>query len=172
MKLANRAGIPVVPRAGGTGLNDGAVPLRGGIVVDVKRMNEIKEVDLADRCVTVGPGISMMKLNEELSKYCVFHPDTPASYPCSLVGGRIACSGFSLLAASRCSTRRIRIKRTEAMREFVYKQQYTRPEAQRISDGVTMRLHDVYEVDPALMEKAFQTAEDAAVGHRADCGMP
>ena len=97
LKLANRAGIPVVPRAGGTGLNDGAVPLRGGIIVDVKRMNEIKEVDLADRCVTVGPGISMMKLNEELSKYGVFHPDTPASYPCSLVGGRIACSGFSLL---------------------------------------------------------------------------
>ena len=60
-------------------------------------MNEIKEVDLADRSVTVGPGISMMKLNEELSKYGVFHPDTPASYPCSLVGGRIACSGFSLL---------------------------------------------------------------------------
>jgi len=64
VKLANRARIPVVPRAGGTGLNDGAVPLRGGIIVDVKRMNEIKEVDLADRCVTVGPGISMMKLNE------------------------------------------------------------------------------------------------------------
>ena len=55
LKLANRAGIPVVPRAGGTGLNDGAVPLRGGIIVDVKRMDQIKEIDLADRCVTVGP---------------------------------------------------------------------------------------------------------------------
>ena len=40
--------MPVVPRAGGTGLNDGAVPLRGGIIVDVKRMNEIKEIDLAE----------------------------------------------------------------------------------------------------------------------------
>ena len=57
VRLANRAGIPVVPRAGVIRLNDGAVPLRGGIIVDVKRMNEIKEVDLADRCVTVGPGI-------------------------------------------------------------------------------------------------------------------
>jgi len=37
VKLANRAKIPVVPRAGGTGLADGAVPLRGGILVDVKR---------------------------------------------------------------------------------------------------------------------------------------
>jgi FAD/FMN-containing dehydrogenase len=49
--------------------------LWGGIIVDVKRMDEVLEVDLADRCVTVGPGISMMKLNEELSKYGVFHPD-------------------------------------------------------------------------------------------------
>jgi hypothetical protein len=42
------------------------------------------------------------------------------------------------------------------MRKFIYKQQFTRPEAQRISDGVIMRLHDVYEVDPALMEKHFK----------------
>jgi glycolate oxidase len=105
VKLANRARIPIVPRAGGTGLNDGAVPLRGGIVVDVKRMNQIKEIDLVDRAVTVGPGINMLKLNEELKKYGVFYPDTPASYPCSLVGGRIACSGFSLLGSRFGHTR-------------------------------------------------------------------
>jgi glycolate dehydrogenase FAD-linked subunit len=105
IKLANRAKIPVVPRAGGTGLNDGAVPLRGGIMVDVKRMNQIHEIDLADRTVTVGPGISMLKLNEELKKYGVFYPDTPASYPCSLVGGRIACSGWSLLGSRFGHTR-------------------------------------------------------------------
>ena len=40
--------IPVVPRDGGTGLTDGAVPLRGGIVVDVKRMNQIHELDLVE----------------------------------------------------------------------------------------------------------------------------
>ena len=105
VKLANRARIPLVPRAGGTGLNDGAVPLRGGIVVDVKRMNQIHEVDLVDRTVTVGPGINMLKLNEELKQYGVFYPDTPASYPCSLVGGRIACSGFSLLGSRFGHTR-------------------------------------------------------------------
>ena len=105
VKLANRYRIPVVPRAGGTGLNDGAVPLRGGIVVDIKRMNEIKEIDLIDRTVTVGPGISMMKLNEALKKYDVFYPDTPASYPCSLVGGRIGTSGFSLLSSRWGHTR-------------------------------------------------------------------
>ena len=39
LKLANRRGIPVVPRAGGTGRAAGAVPHRGGIHVDVKLMN-------------------------------------------------------------------------------------------------------------------------------------
>ena len=61
-----RCGVPVVPRDGGTGLTDGAVPLRGGIVVDVKRMNQINELDLVNRTVTVGTGINMLKLNERL----------------------------------------------------------------------------------------------------------
>ena len=105
VKLANRLRIPVVPRAGGTGLSDGAVPLRGGICVDVKLMNKIHEIDLEDRCVTVGPGINMLKLNEELRPYGVFYPDDPASYPCSLVGGRIGTGGWSLLGSRFGHTR-------------------------------------------------------------------
>jgi glycolate oxidase len=105
VKLANRHRIPVVPRAGGTGLNDGALPLKRGIVVDVKRMNQIKEVDLVDRTVTVGPGINMLKLNEELRKQGVMYPDDPASYPCSLIGGRIGTSGWSLIGGRYGHTR-------------------------------------------------------------------
>ncbi len=105
VKLANRLNIPVVPRAGGTGLSDGAVPLRGGILVDVKFMNKIHEVDLVDRTVTVGPGINMLKLNEELRPHGVFYPDDPASYPCSLVGGRIGTGGWSLLGSRFGHTR-------------------------------------------------------------------
>ena len=107
VKLANRTGLPVVPRAGGTGLSDGAVPLRGrgGICLDVKLMNQIHEVDLVDRTVTVGPGINMLKLNEHLRPHGVFYPDDPASYPCSLVGGRIGTGGWSLLGARYGHTR-------------------------------------------------------------------
>jgi glycolate oxidase len=105
VKLANRLSIPIVPRAGGTGLSDGAVPLRGGILVDVKLMNQIHEIDLVDRTVTVGPGINMLKLNEELKRHGVFYPDDPASYPCSLVGGRIGTGGWSLLGARFGHTR-------------------------------------------------------------------
>jgi glycolate dehydrogenase FAD-linked subunit len=58
-----------------------------------------------DRTVTVGPGINMLKLNEELRKHGVFYPDDPASYPCSLVGGRIGTGGWSLLGARFGHTR-------------------------------------------------------------------
>jgi glycolate oxidase len=105
VKLANRHRLPVVPRAGGTGLTDGAVPLRHGIMVDVKLMNRILEIDHDDRTVTVQPGINMLKLNEELRKHGYIYPDNPASYPCSLVGGRIGTSGWSLIGARYGHTR-------------------------------------------------------------------
>jgi glycolate oxidase len=105
VKLANRHRIPVVPRAGGTGLTDGAVPLHHGILVDVKLMNQIHEIDHENRTVTVGPGINMLKLNEELRKHGYIYPDNPASYPCSLVGGRIGTSGWSLIGARYGHTR-------------------------------------------------------------------
>ncbi|MFZ0385747.1 MAG: FAD-binding oxidoreductase [Solirubrobacteraceae bacterium] len=105
VKFANRERIPVVPRAGGTGLADGAVPQRGGILVDIKRMDQIKEIDLDDHTVTVGPGINMQTLNRQLKRHGVMYPDDPASYACSLVGGRIGTSGFSLLGSRYGHTR-------------------------------------------------------------------
>lgn len=103
--IANELKVPIVPRDGGTGLTDGAVPLRGGIVLDVKRMNQIHELDLENRTVTVGTGINMLKLNEELGRHGLIYPDDPASYPCSLVGGRIGTSGWSLIGARYGHTR-------------------------------------------------------------------
>ena len=105
VRIANDLRVPVVPRDGGTGLTDGAVPLRGGIVVDVKRMNQVKELDLENRTVTVGTGISMLKLNEQLGQHGLIYPDNPASYPCSLVGGRIGTSGWSLIGSRYGHTR-------------------------------------------------------------------
>jgi glycolate oxidase len=105
IKLANAHRIPIVARAGGTGLADGAVPLRGGIVLDVKLMNKILEIDLDDRTVTVQPGVNMLKLNEELRGHGVIYPDDPASFPCSLVGGRIGTSGWSLIGGRFGHTR-------------------------------------------------------------------
>jgi len=99
VKIANRFKVPIVSRAGGTGLADGAVPLRHGIVVDIKRMSDIFEIDDINQCVTVGPGINMLELNKVLNKFNLWYPDDPASYPVSIVGGRIGSGGWSLLGA-------------------------------------------------------------------------
>lgn len=105
VQLGNRHKVPIIPRAGGTGLADGAVPMRGGILVDVKRMDQVKEIDLDNNTVTVGPGINMQTLNRELRAHGVMYPDDPASYACALVGGRIGTSGFSLLGGRYGHTR-------------------------------------------------------------------
>ena len=64
-----------------------------------------REIDLTDRTVTVGTGINMLKLNQELRPHGVFYPDDPASYPCSIVGGRIGTGGWSLLGGRFGHTR-------------------------------------------------------------------
>jgi glycolate oxidase len=105
VRIANRFGIPVVPRCGGTGLTDGAVPLRHGLLLDTKRLDAILEIDLEDRTCTVGAGMNMLKLNEALGRHGLIYPDDPASYPCSLVGGRIGTSGWSLVGSRYGHTR-------------------------------------------------------------------
>lgn len=99
VKVANEYKIPVVPRAGATGLCDGAVPLRRGILLDIKRMNEILEIDDINMTATVQPGIGMLELNKTLTRLGLFYPDDPASYPNSIIGGRIGTGGWSLVGS-------------------------------------------------------------------------
>ena len=107
VKLANRHADPRRPaRRRAPGLTDGAVPLRSGILVDVKLMNQIHEIDLADRTVTVGPGHQHAQAQRGAAHRTASSiPTIPASYPCSLVGGRIGTSGWSLLGARFGHTR-------------------------------------------------------------------
>jgi glycolate oxidase len=97
VRLANAWSLPVVPRAGGTGISDGARPLRGGILVDIKRMDQILEVDLANRTATVQPGVNMRVLTDYLRPFGLIYPDQPGSYSQSLIGGRIGTNGWSMV---------------------------------------------------------------------------
>ena len=97
LKLANERHIPVTPRGGASGLADGAIPLRKGICVDVKRMNEIFEIDEENSYVTVGTGINTLKLNEVLEPLGKFFPDDLAGYANAVIGGRIGTGGWSLI---------------------------------------------------------------------------
>jgi glycolate oxidase len=94
MKLAYDNNIPVTPRAGGTSLSAGAVPIHAGIVLSLERMNKIKEIDEKNLMVIVEPGIITEQLGNELTKYGLFFPPDPVSLDSCMIGGNIAeCAG-------------------------------------------------------------------------------
>lgn len=90
LRIAKKHGVPIVPRGAGTNLSGGTVPVQGGLVVNLTRMNRILEIDLPNRRATVEPGIINLKLNDALRPlgYC-FAPD-PSSHKVSTIGGNIA----------------------------------------------------------------------------------
>ena len=90
MRYANPRLIPVIARGAGSGMSGQAVPIKGGIVMDLKRMNKILEINLEDTFVRVEPGVVDDDLNRALKPYGVFFPPTPASSRVATIGGEIA----------------------------------------------------------------------------------
>lgn len=94
LKLANDQGFPVVPRGAGSGFTGGAVPIQGGVVLSLERMNRIIHVDEPDLVAIVEPGVVTADLYEETSKRGLFFPPDPASQEFSTIGGNVAeCAG-------------------------------------------------------------------------------
>jgi glycolate oxidase len=94
MKLAFEKNIPVTPRGGGTCLSAGAVPIHGGIVLSLERMNQIKEIDKDNMMAVVETGIITEQFGKELAKHDLFFPPDPVSLDSCTIGGNIAeCAG-------------------------------------------------------------------------------
>ena len=89
MKVAHREKIPVVPRGAGTNLSGGTIPIRGGIILEVSRMNKILEIDTANRRAVVEPGVVNLDLQNALLPLGFFYPPDPASQKSSTLGGNI-----------------------------------------------------------------------------------
>lgn len=90
VRLANEAGVPVVPRGAGTGLCSGAVPLKGGIVVSMVRMNRVLEVDYANRRAVVEPGVINLELSARTLPSGWYYAPDPASQKACTLGGNVA----------------------------------------------------------------------------------
>jgi glycolate oxidase len=88
------ARVPVVPRGGGTGYTGGAVPLRGGVVLSLERMNRILEIDEENLIAVVEPNVVTADLQAAVEKTGLFYPPDPASLNQSVIGGNVAeCAG-------------------------------------------------------------------------------
>ena len=105
MKIAYANKIPVTPRGAGTGLCGSAVPIKGGIVMAMQRMNKVKKVSVADLWVDVEAGCVYNDLNEELAKYGFFFPPSPGSAEACQIGGMVANNASGMRAVKYGATR-------------------------------------------------------------------
>src|SRR5665811_559537 len=89
VRIAARAGVPVVARGAETGLAGGAVPAQGSVLVVLTRMNEISEVDEVGRTAWVGPGVVNLDLSAAVADRGLHFAPDPASQQSSTIGGNV-----------------------------------------------------------------------------------
>ena len=89
LRFANKHGIPVTARGAGYGYVGGCVPLHGGIVISLERMNRIKEINAGDFVAVTQPGVITATLQAEVEKQNRYYPPDPASRADSSIGGNI-----------------------------------------------------------------------------------
>ena len=89
LRFANRHKLPVTPRGAGHGYVGGCVPVRGGIVLSLARMNRIKEINAADFVAVVEAGVNTKELQQAVEKKGLFYPPDPASRADNTIGGNI-----------------------------------------------------------------------------------
>ncbi len=105
LKLANREHIPVIPRGAGTGLCGMAVPVSGGIILDLSHMNKILKISIEDRLAIVQPGVIYAELDKALAPHGFFFPPDPASEKVCTLGGNVATNAGGIRGAKYGTTR-------------------------------------------------------------------
>ena len=86
--------MPLVPRGAGSGYTGGAVPIRGGVVLSLERMNRILEIDEANLLAIVEPNVITGDLQDAVERVGLFYPPDPASLRVCALGGNVAeCAG-------------------------------------------------------------------------------
>jgi len=94
LKLANLNNFPVTPRGAGSGITGGSLPIGGGVVISLERMNRILSVDENNMMAIVEPGVINGDLQAKVAGKGLFYPPDPSSMKFCTIGGNIAeCAG-------------------------------------------------------------------------------
>lgn len=104
LRYANANHIPVTPRGAGTNLVGSTVPLHGGIILDLSRMNRILELDRDTMTITVEPGILLQDLQAYVESEGFFYPPDPGE-KASSIGGNISTNAGGMRAVKYGVTR-------------------------------------------------------------------
>lgn len=90
LRYANQYRIPVTPRGAGHGYVGGCVPVRGGIVLSLEKLNRIQEINADDFVAVVQPAVLTKTLQDAVERKGLFYPPDPASRADCSLGGNIA----------------------------------------------------------------------------------
>ncbi len=90
LRVCHEHRVPVTPRGAGSGLTGGCLPIRGGVVLSVEKMQAIKEVSADDMVAVVEPGVITQTLQNTVEDQGLFYPPDPASLEYCSIGGNAA----------------------------------------------------------------------------------
>jgi alkyldihydroxyacetonephosphate synthase len=99
VRLANRSGVPLTPWGGGSGVQGAANADRGGIVLDLKRLNRVRSIDLKSLTCVVEAGKICREFEAELNAQGLTFTHYPASTEWATIGGSIAARGSGVLSS-------------------------------------------------------------------------
>lgn len=103
LQFANERKIPVTPWGAGTSMEANPVPVYGGIVLDLSRMNQVIAIYPEDLQAVAQPGVTHVELNQKLSKYGLFFPPDPGAP--ATIGGMVANNAAGIQAIKYGATK-------------------------------------------------------------------
>jgi glycolate oxidase len=90
VRLCHRHQVPFVARGHGSGLSGGALPIPGGVVIALARLNRVLEVDIPNRRVTVEPGVTNLEITRQVAPHGFYYAPDPSSQQVCSIGGNVA----------------------------------------------------------------------------------
>lgn len=103
LTYANTHNIPVTAWGAGSSLEGNSIPVNGGMILNLTRMNRIVKIHAADFQVTVEPGIFYKDMNKALAKQGLFFPPDPGAN--ASVGGMLANNAAGIRTVKYGATR-------------------------------------------------------------------
>ncbi|MEM7346257.1 MAG: FAD-linked oxidase C-terminal domain-containing protein [Chloroflexota bacterium] len=90
VRLCHREGIPFVARGSGTSLSGGSLPVDGGLVIGLNRLNHILKLDPEERLAVVEPGVINLDVSRAADPYDLYYAPDPSSQSICTIGGNVA----------------------------------------------------------------------------------
>jgi glycolate oxidase len=90
VRICDKEGIPFVARGHGTGLSGGALPVPGGVVISLAKLNRVLEVDIPNQRVTVEPGVTNLEITRCVAPSGYYYAPDPSSQQVCSLGGNVA----------------------------------------------------------------------------------